>query len=608
MCGCDGWALDEAVDHGFLCRADRRVEFVHDQARRAVEEATPPATRRDLHARALRALGDHADLARRAHHAEGADDRTAVLLIAPQAAELAASLGSHREAAAQYERALAFSAHLPPRDLIHLLAARGRECELADQIDAAVAATADEIACWRLLRDRVGEADAVCRLARLQRLSGDGAGAMRTSELAVEAAQGGSDPILAQTYSSLAWQHMVAGRPLGALRYGRRALDLAERVGDEALSISTLTTVGTAECSLGQETGWARLDDSLRRAKAAGLDEEVARAYNNIASVAVRARRQSAATQALEAGIEFATRRDLHFFRRCMLSMRSVTLLHQGRWSAAVDQALAVLRQAGTSDVHRLDALVVLGLIRARRGDPDPFGPLDEAQALAEPFAELQMSHPVAAARAEAAWLAGDAAAARREADGLWALAGDDHNPWVMGEAALWRWRTGGAAPDEGLAEPYAHQVAGNARHAAAAWRRLDAPYEAADALAGSNEVEDLLAAHEQLQQLGARPRQAAVARALKRLGVGGLRRGPRPGTLTNPALLTGRQLEVLGLLCERLSNAEIAGRLYVSRKTVDHHVSAILTKLSARTRGEAAHRAHELGLARQDGEPVIPR
>ena len=64
---------------------------------------------------------------------------------------------------------------------------------------------------------------------------------------------------------------------------------------------------------------------------------------------------------------------------------------------------------------------------------------------------------------------------------------------------------------------------------------------------------------------------------------------------MQTPAGLTPRQLEVLSLLSEGLTNAEIADRLVVSPRTVDHHVAAVLTKLGATTRREAARRAVEL-------------
>ena len=101
----------------------------------------------------------------------------------------------------------------------------------------------------------------------------------------------------------------------------------------------------------------------------------------------------------------------------------------------------------------------------------------------------------------------------------------------------------------------------------------------------------------EQLQQLGARPAAAIVARRLRERGIRGVPRGPRPRTRENPAGLTARELEVLPLIAEGLRNSQIAKRLIVSEKTVDHHVSAILRKLDVQTRGEAAAEAARLGL-----------
>jgi DNA-binding CsgD family transcriptional regulator len=210
----------------------------------------------------------------------------------------------------------------------------------------------------------------------------------------------------------------------------------------------------------------------------------------------------------------------------------------------------------------------------------------------------------VAVARAEAAWLGDDPAAARAIVEEALELAERvEGQAWLAGELAFWRWRLGGPGRlrpgrlPEGAAEPFALQVAGRWDAAADRWRALGCPYEAAGALADSGQERQLRTALAELQRLGARPLAAAVARKLREQGARGLARGPRPSTRANPANLTARETEVLALVSEGLRNADIARRLFVSPKTVDHHVSAILAKLGVQTRAEAARAAARLGI-----------
>jgi ATP/maltotriose-dependent transcriptional regulator MalT len=314
------------------------------------------------------------------------------------------------------------------------------------------------------------------------------------------------------------------------------------------------------------------------------------------------ARRQRAYAVAydyLQPALQYTSERGLELRRAYLLGYQAQIELDLGRWQDAVDTAALVLSEPRRSRIPRIVALTVVGRVRARRGDPDVWSPLAEALSLAERGEELQASEPVAVARAEAAWLRGDRDGVEQATAATLALARLRRSRWVVAELGSWRRRAG---IDDQLvagetAGPYALEVATDWSGAAAQWQELGCPYEAVLARGSADDEASLRRALDELQALGARPAAAIVARRLRERGVRGLPRGPRPQTRANSAGLTARQLEVLALIAEGLRNAEIAQRLVVSKKTVDHHVSAILRKLDVPTRIDAAAEAERLGL-----------
>jgi DNA-binding CsgD family transcriptional regulator len=282
-------------------------------------------------------------------------------------------------------------------------------------------------------------------------------------------------------------------------------------------------------------------------------------------------------------------------YRYYLLSWQAKLRLAAGRWDEAAQIAGICLGEP--CPFARIHALVALGLVRARRGDPDPWTPLDEALESALPRQELQWIAPVAMARAEAAWLEGRNAAAVAATDAAFEFSRSRNSPYTTG-LAYWRWRAG-LKPEIPATrnDPYALEMAGEWARAGQSWALIGCPYESALALAGSGDESALRRALTELQQLGARPAAGIVARELHERGVRGLPRGPNRETKSNPASLTTREVEVLALVAQGLHNGDVAERLYLSRKTVDHHVSAILGKLGVRTRGEATAEAARLGL-----------
>ena len=194
----------------------------------------------------------------------------------------------------------------------------------------------------------------------------------------------------------------------------------------------------------------------------------------------------------IEAGLEYSTEQDLYLFVYNLLGFRARAELDQGRWSEAVGSAALVLHERCIATFPRIYAFVAIGLVRARRGDPEYRPALDEALALAEQTGSFAIG-PVAAARAEVAWLEGEHEAVAEATEAALELALQRQASWVIGELACWRWRAGirEEIPPH-TAEPYALQMRGEWARAATLWAEIGCPYEAALALADADDDDAL--------------------------------------------------------------------------------------------------------------------
>jgi DNA-binding CsgD family transcriptional regulator len=610
-------AAEECVAIGMLRAQGDLLTFRHELARQAILDTIAPLRRRALHAAALRALATPPtalpDLARLAHHAEGAGDGSAVLTHAPAAAERAAALGAHREAADQYARALRFAAAVPVAARARLLEAFADECMLVDRLDEAIGARREAIDAHRAADDRLQEGRSLAVNAAALVRAGRNPEAETASRQAIAVLRARPPgPALAYAYRIQSNLRMLNRDRAESVRWGRRALALAERFGEKEIVVAAHNTMGAAMLVYADDRGRVHLERSLMLAREAGLPEWIAGAFINLGSACGEVYRFADADRYLTEGIRYAAERDLDYARHYMQAWLALTRLYQGRWAEAGEAARPLVANPNVAAISRIMALVALGRLRTRRGDPGAAAALDEALELSERTQTLQRLGPVRAARAEAAWLEDDTSRALAEARAAWDLALHHRHPWHTGELAFWRWRSGERVRLPAYAaRPFARQVVGDWRRAAAAWERLGCPYERARAMADGDAGAQLVAL-EIFDRLGARPDVERLRQRLRADGVRHVPRGPRLSTRGNPCGLTAREAEIASLLARALTNARIGARLHISPKTVDHHVSAILGKLGVASREEAGRMATKLGLAtpetHRDGEVGSPK
>jgi DNA-binding CsgD family transcriptional regulator/tetratricopeptide (TPR) repeat protein len=603
--------LDELLASGLLAVNGQWVRFRHEIARLAVEQAVAEHRRAGMHARILALLGSLGcdDDARIAFHAEAAGDRPVVLHHAPRAARQAAGLGAHREAVAQFERALRFTAEADPGVAAGLYDELGFELMLVGRFQGAVDADEKALGLWRRAGDRVREGDALRNLSYALQQLGRGPDSVAAAEAAVTVLEPlGPTVELAGAYACLASARMVNSEHHAAIGLAVRAQAIAEPLGALEVLSDALNTQGCSAAATGGEwTGYLR--QALDIAFSAGLDNWAARAFANLYCNYAGQRRFTEAEQYFIDGVAYCDEHDVGSFAAALRGERAAALERTGRWDEAVALSTAHLASADVSPLYRLRPLEVLGVIRARRGEPGAWEYLDEAAATADASGEPQCIIPMRLARAEAHWLQGDLHRAAQEAERANDVAvGSDG--WERGEIAAWLRRTGSPRPPRGeLAGPYQRQVANEWTEASRQWASLGCPYEAALALHDASDEAALRHALELFTSLGATTTAQLTRHKMRALGIRAIPAGPRTATRADPLGLTRREREVLELICAGHSNAEIAVKLFLSARTVDHHVSAVLAKLGAPSRDAAAAR---LGLTNpsaalpdQGGQPA---
>jgi DNA-binding CsgD family transcriptional regulator/tetratricopeptide (TPR) repeat protein len=600
-------AIERCMATGLLKSEANAVMFRHELARIAVAGALPHPRAHQYHRLVLETLLARADratvLARVVHHAEACGAIDTIIEYAPAAARQAARAGAHREALEHYRRALEYRDRLPDTAKAELLECCAYEHYVTGDMPAARDARLEALAVWRPLGITLAIGRNVRWLSRLAWFVGDRTDADRYANEAIAVLRTIPETKeLAMAYSNRSQLSMLSRDLESCIAWGNQAIEVARLVDSHDAMSHALNNIGTARASAGDPGGLAQIEESLDLALAHDLHEHAARALTNLATTEINRHHHAAAREWLQRGLTYTAERDLSAWSVYIQAWRARLLAEAGLWSDACDDAEAVLAEPRTAPITRLAALLVLAIVKVRRGDRDAAVVGDEALALARPTKESQRLVPILTARAELAWFAGDIERLMCAiSEALESV--PPGRPASEREGVLyWLWKADAIGPDAAEGNgPYAHLVRGEWKTAAAYWSEKGCPYEEAQALM-EGDLSATTRALEIFKTLGALPAIAVAQQRLRQLGAARLPRGRRPTTRAHPAGLTTREREVLALLAAGLMNPEIATRLFVSRKTIEHHVSSILAKLDVRTRDAAVTRARSEGWVEQWG------
>jgi DNA-binding CsgD family transcriptional regulator len=595
--------LDAAEQRGVLHVSPTRVAFRHELTRRAVADSLPAVRRLACHQAVLAALLDRhrtraVDLSRILHHAAEVGDEATIVQYGPLATAEATAVASHRAAVAHGTLVLRYRHAFAPADLALILERHAIEC-YATGLDDVVAPMIEAVTLRRALGDPVALGVALRWLSRFSWWVGDRPAAYENAAEAIDVlTDAGDAAALALAVSNQSQLYALAGRHEEAIEVGQRAISMAQSLGDPGLLSHALNNVGMALWDTGDEQGEALLQQSLRIARDAGQVEHAFRAALNMAWHLINGLRLGEARAVLDETIDLCEATESDGFLRHLHMTRAMIGLRRADWDEAerdvawgMDAPLPV----------RSPALAMAGLVRVRRGEEGGSELAAKAFTLAERLGEAYRLAPAATALLEAAWLRHNPPALAQAAARVRPWYEEiRHHGWVemAAEVGFWLRTAGQDVPVVEVDHPYALLAEGQWQEAAARWERAGCPYERALALSFSPVVTDLLTALSILDGIGALPLARVVRERLRESGVARVPRGPAASTRDNPAGLTDRQVEVLRLLAAGLTNAEIAGQLVLSVRTVDTHVAAILDKLGAGSRREAVERAGALGLA----------
>ncbi|HEV8508011.1 MAG TPA: LuxR C-terminal-related transcriptional regulator [Chitinophagaceae bacterium] len=596
-------AVQNCIDSKILIVDKGRILFKHELYRRTIESSLSPLARIALNKKILDLLlesFEENDAPERIiHHAKNANEYDLVVKYAPMAAKQAASVGAHIEAARLYLTAIEYYQGNDEDTLLRFYESYAYECYLTNQPKEAIIYTNRALDIWKKKNDIEKIGNSMRLLSRLWWWSGNWHRAENFAKEAIDVLENQpSSKAKAMAYSNLAQLKMLTEKLDECLYWGEKAITIARELNDGETLSHALNNVGTVQMTQGSmEKGNGLLQQSLAIALKNSYNEHAARAYTNLGCNSVMLKNYAEAEKFFEEGIRYSEERDLDAWSSYMLSWTARLKLETGHWKEAYSIAETLLKNETQTPVIRIIVLVVAATIKMRRGEEDALRQLMDAKTMASQSMESQRILPVLSALLEYEWINGSIVIEDRLLDAVKTKVAGSDTVYGNGEFVFWLKKSRKQKLTvKNMEEGYHADSPTSAMKAAAFWERAGSPYQQALALFETDD-ENKRKAIAIVQRLGATAVYERMKFEMRRSGIKNIPRGIRKTTRSNPEFLTDRELDVLRLLQEGLHNKEIATRLFISAKTVDHHISAILYKLEVNSRTKAVHEAEKLGI-----------
>jgi len=597
-------AIESCLETKILIVDKGLIFFKHELYRRTVESSLSPLLRVALHKKILGLLLESFEENRKIeqiiHHAKNANEYDLVVRYAPVAARQAASVGSHIEATKLYLSAIEYYQGNDEDLLIQFYEAYAYECYLTNQIREAIIYSGKALNIWKKKNHTEKIGNCMRFLSRLWWFDGNRKQAESFAGQAIQALDSlPTSRAKAMAYSNMSQLKMLSDQVEDCMFWGEKAISMAKELNDDEILCHALNNVGDVQIRIfsTRKQGIELLQESLNIALKNSYHEHAARAYTNLGHNGMLIKDYGLAKKAFDEGIQYCEERNLDSWTMYMLASLARVHFETGSWNDALKIAEDLLKGDYLPPPAKIFALVVVGSIRTRRGEADAYPLLNEAKSKAMQTMELQRIVPALSALLEYEWIKGTRCIEEEVINNTIGMMNQMGNLYENSEFAFWLKKARNQElPLQEVYEGYKLDNLKNVHQAVTNWQNAGCPYEEGLALFEGDE-DDKRKAISIIHKLGALAVYEKLKFEMRSSGIKSIPRGLRKSTQENPALLTDRELEVLQLLNEGMQNKEIAARLFISAKTVDHHISAILFKLDVNSRTKAVQEAIRLAI-----------